>query len=276
MNQIWISVLIIGGMGLLFGLLLGIASKIFAVETDERIPKIAELLPGANCGGCGFAGCNAYATAVVEGGAAPNLCPVGGNAAAAQIAEILGVEAQEVEPKVARVLCNGNPDRAAAKYLFDGAKDCHSVARLGGGDKLCAYGCLGFGSCVTVCPVGAISVDTGVAVIDPEKCGGCGSCVQECPKNVIKIFPAKSKYFVTCNSNDKGKQTRLNCQVGCIGCGICVKNCPKEAISMENNLAVIDAEKCVNCGICAKKCPQHAINTSDNLGVHFVIPPKEA
>ncbi|MBQ2615015.1 MAG: Fe-S cluster domain-containing protein [Clostridia bacterium] len=276
MNQIWISVLIIGGMGLLFGLLLGIASKIFAVETDERIPQITEILPGANCGGCGFAGCNAYATAVVEGGAAPNLCPVGGNTAALKIAGILGVEAQEVEPKVARVLCNGNPERAVAKYLFDGAKDCHSVARLGGGDKMCSYGCLGFGSCMTVCPADAISIDTGVAVIDPEKCGGCGACVQECPKNVIQIFPAKSKYFVTCNSNDKGKQTRQNCQVGCIGCGICVKNCPKEAISMENNLAVIDAEKCVNCGICAKKCPQHAINTIDGLGVHFVIPPKEA
>lgn len=257
--QILTAVIIIGGMGVLFGVLLGIASRLFAVETDERIPQIVDALPGANCGGCGFAGCSAYANAVVSGTAKTNMCPVGGEAASAKISEIMGVEAEEREKMVARVLCGGNPENAVQKYIFDGPCDCHSAARLGGGDKMCSYGCLGFGSCVSVCQLGAISVETGVAVIDPDKCGGCGACMRECPKNVIKIFPAKSKYTVACVSKEKGKITKRDCGVGCIGCGICAKNCPKEAITIENNVAVIDTEKCVNCGICAAKCPQKTI-----------------
>lgn len=272
MNEILIPVLVIGGMGLLFGALLGIASKIFAVKIDERIPKIMDVLPGANCGGCGFAGCNAYANALVEGGVRPNMCPVGGSAVAEKIAGILGVENEEKEKMIARVLCNGTPDRAHQKYIFDGLPDCHSAARLGDGEKMCPHGCLGLGSCVKVCKFNAISVETGVAVIDPKKCVACGACATECPKNIIKILPERSKYLITCKSVEKGKQTRLDCEVGCIGCGICAKNCPKEAITVTDNLAAIDPSKCVNCGICAKKCPQHAINHVDNLGVHFVIP----
>ncbi len=272
MNQILIPVLIVGGMGLLFGALLGIASKVFAVETDERVPQITELLPGANCGGCGFAGCGAYANALVKGGVRPNMCPVGGPAVAEQIAQILGVENEEKEKMVARVLCNGTPDRALQKYIFDGHADCHSAARLGGGEKMCPHGCLGFGSCVAVCQFDAISVETGVAVVDTEKCVACGACAAECPKNIIKILPEKSKYTITCKSVEKGKITRHDCQVGCIGCGICAKNCPKEAITVKDNLAAIDPSKCVNCGICAKKCPQHAINHVDNLGVNFALP----
>jgi len=260
MNQIWIAVLIVGGMGLLFGALLGIAGKIFAVKVDERVPQIIEVLPGANCGGCGFAGCGAYANALVGGNVKPNMCPVGGAAVAEKIAAILGVEAEKKEKLVARVLCNGSPDRALQKYTFDGPMDCYSANRLGGGEKMCPHGCLGLGSCVKVCQFDAISVENGVAVVDVEKCVACGACAKECPKKIIKILPAKSKYTITCKSVEKGKVTRHDCQVGCIGCGICAKNCPQEAITVKDNLAAIDPLKCINCGICMTKCPQHAIN----------------
>ncbi len=258
--QILTAVIIIGGLGLIFGILLGVASRIFAVETDERVPQIIEVLPGANCGGCGFAGCAAYANALCAGGVKPNMCPVGGEAVATKISEILGVEAEKKEKMVARVLCNGTPDKAVQKYIFDGPCDCHSAARLGGGEKMCTHGCLGFGSCVAVCKFDAISTESGVAAVDTEKCVGCGACALECPKNIIKILPAKSKYTITCKSLEKGKITRRDCAVGCIGCGICAKNCPKEAIVIKDNVAVIDPMKCVNCGICASKCPQKAIN----------------
>lgn len=261
MNQILIPIYIIGGMGIIFGALLGFASKIFAVKTDERVPKIVDVLPGANCGGCGFAGCSAYANALVKGGVRTNMCPVGGEAAAEKIAEILGVESeQQSEKMVARVLCNGSPDKAVQKYVFDGPADCHSAARLGGGEKMCPHGCLGFGSCVAVCKFDAISVQNGVAVVDIEKCVACEACAKECPKNIIKILPVKSEYTITCRSVEKGKITRRDCAVGCIGCGICAKNCPQEAIVVKDNVAVIDPSKCVNCGICEAKCPQHAIN----------------
>ncbi len=260
MNQILVPVAIIGGMGLLFGILLGIAAKAFAVKTDERVPKILDALPGANCGGCGFAGCNAYANALVEGGVKPNMCPVGGAAVAEKIAEIMGMTTEDKEKTVARVMCAGTPDIARRKYYFDGPRDCHSASLLGGGEKMCPYGCLGFGSCVAVCKFDAIHIVDGVAVVDVDKCVACGACVAECPKGIIKILPASSKYSVTCMSVEKGKTTRADCQVGCIGCGICAKNCPKEAIEVKDNLAVIDPSKCVSCGICASKCPQHAIN----------------
>ncbi len=263
MTHILIPVCIVGGMGILFGILLGVASKIFEVKTDKRVPKITELLPGANCGGCGFAGCGAYANALVAGGVKPNMCPVGGAEVAEKIAEILGVDNTEKEKVVARVLCNGNPERAVQKYIFDGPADCHSAARLGGGEKMCPHGCLGFGSCVTVCKFDAISIESGVAYVDVEKCVGCGACALECPKKIIKILPARSKYTITCKSVEKGKITRRDCSVGCIGCGLCAKACPKEAIVVKDNIAVIDPNKCVNCGICATKCPQKAINKNN-------------
>lgn len=259
MSQILIPILIVGGMGILFGGILGVASKIFAVKVDERVPQILEILPGANCGNCGFAGCSAYANALCAGGVKTNLCPACSGDASEKIAEILGVEADESEKMVARVRCSGSTENAALKYIYDGPCDCHSAAKLGGGEKLCSFACLGFGSCVKACRFDAISVQDGVAIVDEEKCVGCGGCVKECPKNVIALMPAKSKYAVACQSAEKGKFTRQNCQVGCIGCGICAKNCPKDAITVENNIAVINQEKCVGCGICASKCPRKII-----------------
>lgn len=258
MSQILIPILIIGGMGIAFGILLGVTSKIFEVKTDERVPLITETLPGANCGGCGFAGCAAYADAIVNGGAKTNMCPVGGEAVAKKIAEIMGAEEEASEKYIARVMCSGNFENAKSKFEYDGPMDCHIAAGLGG-EKMCPNACLGLGSCVKVCQFDAITVENGVAVTDKEKCVGCGMCVSECPRSVIRLVPEKTKYSVACSSVEKGKVTRSVCDVGCIGCGICAKNCPKGAIVLENNLAKIDDEKCVGCGICAAKCPRHII-----------------
>lgn len=265
MSQILIPIIIVGGMGIVFGILLGVASKIFEVKTDKRIPKITEALPGANCGGCGFAGCAAYADAIVNGGAKTNMCPVGGAAVAKRVSEIMGVKAEEKEPMTARVMCSGAHGTAVPKFEYDGAADCHTAAGLGGGEKLCPNACLGFGSCTAVCKFGAISVKDGVAVTDEEKCTGCGMCAEECPKHIIKLVPSKTKYTVACSSKEKGKQTRAYCGVGCIGCGICAKNCPKGAIEVKDNLAEINPGKCVGCGICAQKCPRHIIKMKDSI-----------
>lgn len=273
-SSILTPILAIGGMGLVFGILLGVASKVFAVKEDERIPKIVQVLPGANCGGCGFAGCSAYAAALCKGGVKANMCPVGGDSLAEQISDILGVKNEVKEKMVARVMCNGSPERAVQKYYFDGPRDCYSASRLGGGEKMCSYGCLGFGSCVKVCKFDAINIKDGVAYIDIDKCVACGACAEECPKKIIKILPLKSKYTITCKSVEKGKVTRHDCLVGCIGCGICAKACPKDAIKISDNLAVIDPNKCVNCGICAQKCPQKAINKITPEGL--VVPEPKA
>ncbi len=258
-KDILLPVAIVGGMGLVFGALLGIASKIFAVKTDERIPKILEVLPGANCGGCGFAGCSAYAGAICNMGARTNMCPVGGDAVAKQIADIMGVEAEEDVKMIARVQCRGCFDNAKVKYIYDGAPDCRTAANLSGGPKMCNYGCLGLGSCAKVCKFGAIRIENGLAVIDPEKCVACGACARECPRGIIKVLPANSEYLVSCKSRNKGKFVKENCSAGCIGCGICAKTCPNGAIEFNNNIAVINPALCVNCGACAAKCPQKAI-----------------
>lgn len=257
--DILFPILLIGGMGLIFGALLAIASKVFYVKVDERVPKITECLPGANCGGCGFAGCAAYADAIVKGNAKVNCCPSGGTAVAEKIAKIMGVEAEAVVPKVAHVMCSGTLDCAKTKYIYSGEKDCHSAMKLGGGAKSCSYGCLGLGSCAKVCDRNAISIVNGVAVVDRDKCEGCGQCVRECPKNVIDLVNADVAYAVSCKSKDKGKTVRAFCSTGCIGCGICAKVCLAQAITVENNVAHIDPDKCANCGMCAEKCPQKII-----------------
>lgn len=257
--EILLPVVAIGGMGLIFGALLAVAAKIFAVEKDERIPKIEECLPGANCGGCGFAGCSAAAAAIVAGEASINCCPVGGNDAAKKIAEIMGVEAKAEEKMTAFVMCSGTADVTKNKYENNENIDCHTANRLGGGMKECAFGCLGFGSCVAKCMFGALSLQNGVAVVDREKCTNCGACMAECPRNIIKRVPYSAKAVVACTSKDKGKDTRSACGVGCIGCGICAKNCEAGAIEVIDNCATIDYKKCTGCGLCAEKCPRDAI-----------------
>lgn len=260
MEIVLLPVLIIGGMGLVFGALLAVASKVFEVKKDERIPKIAEILPGANCGGCGFAGCAAYAEAVVEDGAPVNRCSVGGNKAAAEIAKIMGVNAEKCEKEVAFVRCSGTSGVAETKYRTEKDIDCHTAARMGGGSKQCEFGCLGYGSCVKKCSFDAISIVNGVAVADREKCTGCGACIEECPRDIITKLPySMSEAAVVCNSKAVGKRVRAVCGAGCIGCGICAKNCPNGAIAVENNLAFVNFEKCTACGICIEKCPRKVI-----------------
>lgn len=260
MNEILFPALAIGAVGLVLGALLAVASKIFAVEKDEKAEAIAEVLPGANCGSCGFAGCSAYADEISKGNAKINCCSPGGQAVSDKIAEIMGVTAETVEEKVAVVICEGTNENASSKYNYEGMDDCKAVARLqGGGEKNCSYGCLGHGTCAKVCTRGAITMKDGIATIDREKCGGCGECAEVCPKKVIRIVPKNSTYVVKCASCDKGAAMKEKCSVGCIGCKICEKNCPNQAITVVDNHAVIDYEKCTGCGICAEKCPKKII-----------------
>jgi len=259
-NSIIYSGLSIGGLGLVFGLGLGVAAKVFEVKVDPLIPVVRDALPGANCGACGFAGCDAYAKAVVEEGAEISRCPVGGPDLVVELSKIMGVEPVEVAKQVAFVKCQGTCTNAKEKYIYDGVMDCKNATFLQGkGSKGCEYGCLGLGSCVKACEFDAIDIVDGIAVINKDKCVACGQCVLECPKNLIEIIPDDSKVRVACASLDKGKPVKDNCSTGCIACRMCVKACEFDAISVENNIAHIDYDKCTQCGACVEKCPTKAI-----------------
>ena len=259
MSEIIMPVLIIGGLGLLFGALLAFASMVFAVEQDDRIDKIVEVLPGANCGACGFAGCSAYASAVVNDGATVSGCPVGKQAVAEKIAEIMGVNADSVSFNVAYVRCNGSCDNTELKYDYVGIKDCIALAKLAGGHKHCRNACLGLGTCVDVCAFDALSIKDGVAVVDSEKCSGCGACRDICPHNVIELIPSDTKIIVSCTNNEKAQSANRHCKASCIGCKMCEKVCEFDAIHVENNCAKIDYSKCTVCGKCIEKCPKKVI-----------------
>lgn len=250
---------IMAALGAFFGIMLAVASRVFAVKVDERVSAVRDALPGANCGGCGYSGCDALATAIVEGKAPCNACPVGGNAAAEEIAAVMGVTVQQQVRMRAQVLCMGSDLYAAKKYIYQGVQDCISASRLAGGDKLCADGCLGLGSCVAACKFEALSIRNGVAVVDPERCSGCSACVETCPKKLIRLIPYDTPYVVACMSHEKGAAVMRQCKIGCIGCSLCQKACEVGAVSVQENLAVIDLAKCAGCGKCAEKCPRHII-----------------
>lgn len=250
----------VGFIGLFIGVFLGIAAIRFKVKTDEKEEAVLGLLPGNNCGGCGFAGCSGLAAAIAKGEAAVNSCPVGGQPVADKIAAVMGVEAEAGVKKVAFVHCQGDCDKTTLDYEYTGIEDCRMLSFVpNGGAKSCNYGCLGYGSCVKVCPFDAIHVVNGVAVVDKEACKACGKCVEVCPKHLIELIPYDSKYVVACSSADKGSVTMKGCTVGCIGCGLCVKACPKEAVTVTDFHAKIEQEKCEGCGACAQKCPKGAI-----------------
>ena len=250
----------VGVLGLILGVALGIIGKVFFVKVDEREIQVRECLPGNNCGGCGYAGCDGLAAAIAKGEAPVNGCPVANAEAKAKIGEIMGQTVDVDDKKVAFVKCSGTCDKTERKYNYYGLNDCRkAVVAPGAGDKLCSYGCMGFGSCVDACQFEAIHVVDGVAVVDKEKCVACGKCVSTCPKALIEIIPYKASQAVACSSKDKGKDVRVACKTGCIGCMICTKQCETGAITVTDNLAKIDYEKCNGCGKCAEKCPQKII-----------------
>jgi len=258
-------ILSVSALALIFGALLGFASKKFAVEIDPKVEQVMNALPKANCGGCGFPGCGLFAEAVVKETAGYNDCPVGGASVASEIAKTMGAEPVVSERKVAFIKCNGRDDNVKRNYIYDGLKSCVAASHLaGGGSKSCAYSCIGFGSCENACMFDAVKIENGTAVIIEEKCLACGKCVTACPKNLIEMAPEKSGVRVLCNSKDTGGVTRANCRVGCIGCKACQKLCKAEAITIENNLARIDYEKCVLCMECVNKCPVKAIKARLN------------
>ncbi len=258
-SMILIPAAILAALGAFFGVLLAIASRAFAVKVDERVPQIRDVLPGANCGGCGYSGCDALATAIVEGKAPCGACTVGGDPVAQQIGAIMGVTVAKKQRMRAQVMCSGGEENAVKKYTYKGAKDCIAAAKLAGGDKLCPHGCIGLGTCASVCPFDAIRVENGVVAVDYRKCEGCGACVTACPKKLIRLIPYDSAHWVGCMSREKGGVVRMQCAVGCLGCGICQKTCEAGAITVQDFLAQIDYSKCVDCDQCVGKCPRRII-----------------
>lgn len=251
-----ITLSILGGV---FGLILNYASTVFHVEVDPKVSEVRSVLPGVNCGACGYPGCDGLAAAIAAGEAPTNACPVGGAKVAEKVADIMGVAGAGFDKKVACVLCQGDCDKARDKYIYTGIEDCRTMALYYEGNKSCNYGCLGGGSCVSVCEFDAIHVVNGVAVVDKEKCTACGKCVDICPKGIIEMVSYNQKTIIKCKSHDKGKVVKANCDIGCIGCRICVKNCPEQTITFDNNLARIDYTNCTDCGTCVSKCPQKTI-----------------
>lgn len=253
------STIVLAALAIVFGILLAVLGKKLAVHEDERIQQVRNHLSGANCGGCGYAGCDAFAKAVVEGKADVNACSATSADNKKLIGDIMGISVNAEETKIV-IACNGGK-AAVDKYEYMGYGDCRSMELLGGGRKQCKWGCLGMGTCSSVCPENAVNVDdSGHAKIDRKKCIACGKCLTLCPKGIIKRVPAKAQYYVACsNCLRGGKEVRAICSAGCLGCGLCAKVCPHQAIDMLNNLPRIDYDKCEACGLCALKCPAKCI-----------------
>ena len=260
MSGIIIAAVVVSCTGLLLGLFLGVMGKKFYVEVDQKEIDVRAELPGNNCGGCGYAGCDALAKAIAAGEAPANACPVGGAPVAAKIGAIMGEEVGESVRMTAFVKCAGDCDKAKENYVYSGAMDCTAMNVVpNGGSKACTYGCMGFGSCVAACKFDAIHVEHGVAIVDKEKCVACGKCAEECPNGLIELVPYDAKWAVACSNKDKGPKVMAVCDTGCIGCGLCEKTCKFDAIHVENNIAHIDQSKCKGCGACAAKCPKKVI-----------------
>lgn len=267
-NDILICLLVVAVIGLVAGVLLVLASHFMAVKEDERVIEIRACLPGANCGACGYTGCDGYAAALAEGKAAPNLCTPGGNESAQKLSAVLGVEIGTIERKVAFVHCNGTCEASATKAQYVGYPSCRGASLLYGGPNVCLRGCVGCGDCTKECPVNAICLVDGVARVDSRLCINCGMCVKTCPKGIIFMVPASGKAVMLCSNTDKGAVARKACKNACIGCKKCELNCPEKAIKVENNLAVIDYDKCTGCGVCVENCPTHCLKTIDFAAVN--------
>lgn len=263
-NVYFLPIIIFVALGLLSGVLLTIAAKVFAVKTDERLGELVDALPGINCGACGFSGCAEYAKAVL-GGSPANSCLVGGAEVAGKLSGVMGVSAEEVAVAVAFVHCSGNCENTERKFSFEGTHSCLAANRFYSGSESCTHACLGFGDCAAVCPNGAITVVDTLARVNKTLCVGCGLCARACPNKLISVKKIDSFVDVACSSTDNGKLTKSLCKKGCIGCKICEKKCPSNAIHVENDLARIDYDKCTICGECVKACPTGAIQSCNLL-----------
>jgi electron transport complex protein RnfB len=258
---IFISIISLALLGALSGALLAFASEKFKVKTDPKVDEVLGLLPRANCGACGYPSCVSLAEAIIAGKADPAACKVGGESTANKIAESLGKGKCEVKERlIARHSCGGSNNNCGKKFEYKGITDCDAVLLVGGGDKLCSYGCLGYGTCVKACKFDALKMGVNsLPIVDPDKCVACGKCLVACPRKIISYIPRPAKVLINCSTKDKGAYVRKICKVGCIACKMCEKACAPGAITMRDNLPVIDYGKCTACFECVKVCPMKTI-----------------
>lgn len=274
MLDILIGTAILVGLALGFGLLLTLTNKVFEIPVDPKRDEIRAALPGANCGGCGYPGCDALADALFEGNAPVNACPVGGNALAETLSQIMGVEAPASEErKIATVVCQGTVDRCKTKFQYHGIDDCVAATLVNDGNRACRYACLGLGTCVKACKFDAIYIDdhSQIATVDPQKCQSCGACVEVCPKHVLSLQPETLPVRLLCRAAEEGYLVSDNCKIGCVGCELCAGACKFGALTMVNHLPQFDMEKCVSCMMCAEVCPNGSLWADfDNRKIAYI------
>ena len=256
MTSILTAILALAFLGLVLSIVLGLAAKVFYVYVDPRIEQICDALPGANCGGCGYAGCSDFAEAIVNMKASPDGCVAAGASTTESVCTIMGLSATLGERYVARIFCQGDDHKGVKRFEYNGALDCGAAIVSTGGDKACQFGCVGLGTCVRACPFEAMGMDeNGLPVVYQDRCTGCGNCVQACPRDIPRLIPISQKTANLCSSHDAGKVVKQVCSIGCIACSVCKKKCPEGAVSMEDKLAVVDPEACTGQGVCVEKCP---------------------
>ena len=267
MDGIIFAIVSVTVIGIICAVMLVVASKVMAVKEDERFPAVRECLPGANCGACGYAGCDGYAHALIdEEGVKTNRCVPGGDQVSKKLSEVLGVAFEDVIEQVAVIKCKGDCNATSDKMEYQGMESCAAAKLVFGGKGKCTFGCMGLGDCAKVCPEGAICLENGIAHVNTRLCVGCGMCTTVCPNKLISVMPDVEKVLVTCSNTDKGAVTRKACSHGCIGCRKCEKECPTGAVTVVDNLARINYELCTDCGHCTEVCPTGCIMQGDFSG----------